>query len=67
MFKITFNFEMDEEQLRDIFENHDIKFSKKKVKEIKQDMEFNFDTVMLEMEEKFSEVFEEWLDNMDWE
>lgn len=58
---------MDEEQLRDIFENHDIKFSKKKVKEIKQDMEFNFDTVMLEMEEKFSEVFEEWLDNMDWE
>lgn len=67
MFKITFNFEMDEEQLRDIFENHDIKFSKKKVKEIKQDMEFNFDTVMIEMEEKFSEVFEEWLDNMDWE
>lgn len=67
MFKITFNFEMDEEQLRDIFENHDIKFSKKKVKEIKQDMEFNFDTVMMEMEEKFSEVFEEWLDNMDWE
>lgn len=58
---------MDEEQLRDIFENHDIKFSKKKVKEIKQDMEFNFDTVMIEMEEKFSEVFEEWLDNMDWE
>lgn len=63
MLKLTFTLEMDEEQLREIFESVDIKFSKKKAKELQKDMEFNLDTVQMDLEERFSEIVEEWIQN----
>jgi hypothetical protein len=33
MLKLTFTFEIDEEQLREMFDSYEIKFSKKKAKD----------------------------------
>jgi protein associated with RNAse G/E len=59
--KITVSFEMDEEQLRDIFESLDIKFTKKKIKELQEEMELCQDSIQVDMEERFAEIVEEWI------
>lgn len=63
MLKITLTFEMEEEQLREMFENNDIRFSKKKVKELKSEMDFSIDVVQSELEERFEEIVNEWVQN----
>lgn len=60
---ITLTFEMDEEQLREMFEGYELKFTKKKVKELQSEMDYSLDTVQVDMEERFSEVVEEWIQN----
>jgi protein associated with RNAse G/E len=64
MVKLTLTFEMDEEQLKEIFESYDIKFSKKKAKELQKEMDFSSDDVQVEMEERFQEIVEEWVQNL---
>jgi hypothetical protein len=61
--KLTITFEMDEEQLRDIFESCDIKFTKKKAKELQDEMDYGQDGVQVDMEERFAEIVEEWISN----
>jgi hypothetical protein len=63
MLKLKFTFEMDEEQLREIFDSYDIKFSKKKVKDLQAEMELSLDDVQVEMEDRFAEIVEEWIQN----
>ena len=61
--KLSLTFEIDEETLREIFDSYDLKFTKKKIKELQSEMEDNFDTVQIDMEERFREVVEEWIQN----
>jgi hypothetical protein len=61
--KLTLTFEIDEETLREVFDSYDLKFTKKKIKELQEDMEQNFDVVQVDMEERFREVVEEWIQN----
>ncbi len=61
--KLTLTFEVDEEQLREIFENYEIKFTKKKVKELQDEMDYGLDNIQVDMEERFLEVVEEWIQN----
>jgi hypothetical protein len=61
--KISLTFEMDEEQLREIFDSYDLKFTKKKVKELQAEMDYGLDNVQVDMEERFQEVVEEWIQN----
>ena len=63
MLKITMTFEMDEEQLREIFESYDIKFTKKKAKELQMEMEESVSNVQTDMEERFEEIVGEWIEN----
>jgi hypothetical protein len=60
---LTLTFEVDEEQLREIFENYELKFTKKKVKELQTEMDYSLDDIQVDMEEKFLEVVEEWIQN----
>ena len=60
---LTLTFEIDEETLREIFDSYDLKFTKKKIKELQSEMEDNFDSVQVDMEERFREVVEEWIQN----
>jgi transcriptional regulator of heat shock response len=61
--KLTLSFEIDEETLREVFENFELKFTKKKIKELQEDLDQNFDSVQVDMEERFQEVVEEWIQN----
>ena len=61
--KLTLTFEVDEEQLREIFENYEIKFTKKKAKELQDEMDYGLDNIQVDMEERFIEVVEEWIQN----
>jgi hypothetical protein len=60
---LTLTFEVDEEQLREIFENYELKFTKKKIKELQTEMDYSLDDIQVDMEEKFLEVVEEWIQN----
>ena len=62
--KITITFEIDEETLRDMFENYELKFTKKKIKELQEDMDYNLDNVQVELEERFHEIVEESIQNL---
>lgn len=53
--KININLEIDEERLREIFEEQEIKFTKKKAAEINDDFENGFDQD--ELNELFEEMF----------
>jgi hypothetical protein len=64
MLKFKIEFELDEEQLRDIFDSYDIKFSKAKMKQLKKEMNQGFEYVQTDMEERFQEVVEEWIQNL---
>ncbi len=63
MLKLTMTFELDEEQLRDIFEANDLKFTKKKMKELQVEMEESVSEVQTDMEERFEEIVDEWIMN----
>jgi hypothetical protein len=60
---LTLTFEVDEEQLREIFENYELKFTKKKIKELQTEMDYSLDDIQVDMEERFLEVVEEWIQN----
>ena len=62
--KLTITFEIDEETLRDMFENFELKFTKKKIKELQEDMSYNLDNVQVELEERFQEIVEESIQNL---
>ncbi len=64
MLKIKFEFELDEEQLREMFDDYEIKFTKTKAKELQKAMNFSSDDVQVEMEERFAEIVEEWIQNL---
>jgi hypothetical protein len=59
MIKMTVTFEMEEEELRDLFENCEIKFSKKKMKDLQWELDYNADSVQEQLEESFEEVVSE--------
>jgi protein associated with RNAse G/E len=59
MIKISVTFEMDEEQLKDLFESHEIKFTKKKGKELQHELEYTSEDVQIALEESFEEVVSE--------
>lgn len=63
MLKLTFTFEMDEEQLEEIFDSYDIKFTKAKAKKLQKEMDYSQDDVQVDMEERFQEIVEEWIQN----
>jgi hypothetical protein len=63
MLKLTFTFEIDEDQLREMFDSYEIKFSKKKVKDLQKEMDYSLDDVQVDMEERFAEIVEEWIQN----
>ena len=64
MLKIKLTFEMDEESIREVFENYEIKFSKKKLAELKADIKENEPNLQEELQERFEEVIAEWIENM---
>lgn len=53
--RMEFSFEIDEERLRDICEEQDIKFTKKMIKEAIDDFENSFDQD--ELNDTFEEAF----------
>ena len=63
MLKLTFTFEIDEDQLREMFDSYEIKFSKKKAKDLQKEMDYSLDDVQVDMEERFAEIVEEWIQN----
>ena len=58
MIKISIDLELDEERLREIFEEQEIRFSKKKATELQRDLENN-EYVQETIEEAFEEFVEE--------
>ena len=58
MIKLSVDLELDEERLREIFEGQEIKFSKKKIAELKRDLANN-EYVQEALEERFEEFIEE--------
>jgi hypothetical protein len=58
MIKISIDLELDEERLREIFEGQDIRFSKKKAKELQRDLDNN-EYIQETIEETFEEFVEE--------
>ena len=59
MIKITVVFEMEEEQIKELFESNEIKFSKKKLKELQEDLDDTTPDVQETLEETFKEIVEE--------
>lgn len=59
MIKITLTFEMDEEQLKELFESNEVKFSKKKGKELQHELEYNSEDIQIALEENFEEIVSE--------
>jgi protein associated with RNAse G/E len=64
MLKITVTFEMDEEQLRDLFENMDIKFTKTKGKQLQKELEYTSEDVQIALEESFEEIVTETIEEL---
>jgi|1185.fasta_scaffold131065_3 protein-tyrosine-phosphatase len=61
MLKFTITLEMDEEQLQDIFESRDIKFSKAKAKKLQKEMDNSLDTIQMDLDDKFEEIVDDWI------
>jgi transposase len=64
MVKLTFTVELDEEQLRDLFEERGIKFSKKKVKDLQEELNDTADDIQSVFEENFEEIVDEAIEDM---
>lgn len=56
MIKITLTFEMEEEQLRELFESCEVKYSKKKANELQEELEGTHDDVQIQLEDSFEEI-----------
>jgi hypothetical protein len=56
MLKINVTLELDEEQLRDIFESLEIKFSKKKAKELQEEVDSIESDIQIMMQDTFEEI-----------
>ena len=56
---MTISFEMDEEELKDLFENNEVKYSKKKAKELQDELEYNSEDIQITLEENFEEIVRE--------
>ena len=61
---VTVTLELDEDRLRDMFENYEVKFTKKKVKELNEEINDNEADWITEMEEAFEEIVGNWLSEM---
>lgn len=59
MLKIVMEFEFDEEQMRETFDNNEIKFTKKKVKELKEVLDEIHSDTQSELEERLEEIISE--------
>jgi hypothetical protein len=55
---------IEQEQLEELFENYEIKFTKKKAKELAQDIRNNEDVWFSEIEEAFADIVGNWLQEM---
>lgn len=62
--EVTVTLELSEEQMRDIFESYDLKFTKKKVKELQEELDNAGDSVQMEMQEAFEEIIGNWVNDM---
>ena len=56
MVKITLTFEMEEEQLKELFESCEVKYSKTKAKELQEELEGTHDDVQIQLEDSFEEI-----------
>jgi len=56
MVKITLTFEMEEEQLRELFESCEVRYSKKKATELQEELEGTHDDVQIQLEDSFEEI-----------
>jgi len=66
MIKIKIEFEIDEENIQDIFESYDIKFTKKKLAELKRNLKENADTdydFAYELQNELDDDFRDFLGN----
>lgn len=66
MIKIKIEFELDEENIQDIFESRDIKFTKKKLAELKRNLKGMDDTdydFAYELQNELDDDFREFLGN----
>jgi hypothetical protein len=59
MIKVTVVFEMEEEEIKELFEGNEIRFSKKKLKELQEDLEYTAPDVHESLEETFKEIIDE--------
>lgn len=64
--KVTLNLELDEERLRDIFEGYEIKFSKAKIKRLKEMIEEVYPDIVEAMEAALEEQISELITD-EWE
>lgn len=66
MLKVKVEFELDEENIQDIFESYDIKFTKKKLAELKRKLKENEDTdydFAYELQNELDDDFRDFLGN----
>jgi len=66
MLKVKIEFEIDEENIQDIFESYDIKFTKKKLAELKRNLKENADTdydFAYELQNELDDDFRDFLGN----
>ena len=59
MIKITLTFEIDEEHLKELFEENEVKFTKKKAKELQHELEYNSEDIQIGLEDGFVEIVNE--------
>ena len=66
MLKLKLEVVFDEEELRDIFESYDKKFTKKKLAELKADLKENSaaDDFAYSIKDELVNCIGEWIDNM---
>jgi hypothetical protein len=63
MLKFKVELELDEETMKEMFESQEIKFTKKKISEIKDDLKENFCDYESELLERFQELISDFIIN----
>jgi hypothetical protein len=64
MIKIALEFEIDEDILKEMFDDCEVKFTKKKGKELQEELESNTGDTEMELSEHFEEHVREWIENL---
>lgn len=64
MLKLKLDIEIDEDTLRDIFEGQEIKFSKKKIKELQKDIGENEQAFIDEIYDSVEDAVSNWIVSM---